>query len=95
MFVYGVMLFKGDGIDMDKEEAIKYIKSSADLGTVNAMFYYANLLYEAMYIYGSILLKGEHLPCDKKEASKYFKKSAKNGDTDSMFLYRKMLLKGD
>ncbi|KAK8888717.1 hypothetical protein M9Y10_033451 [Tritrichomonas musculus] len=70
------MLFKGDGIDMNKEEACKYYKLLADNGNVSCAAYLANMLYN-----------GNGVPENKSEAAEYFKLAADLGDDDSMYTF--------
>lgn len=54
MYEYGKLLFKGKGIDMNKEEAIKYYQKVADKSL------------PAMFKYGLFLMKGENVPKNEK-----------------------------
>ena len=67
------MLFNGKGTLVDKTEAARYFKMSADKGDI-----------DAMYNYGWMLSKGDGIPVDKTEAARYFKMSADKGDIDAM-----------
>ncbi|KAK8890602.1 hypothetical protein M9Y10_035381 [Tritrichomonas musculus] len=60
MYYYGMMLYEGRGIPMNKKEAGKYLKMAADAG-------YAN----AMKDYSYMLSNGDGIPIDKKEAKRY------------------------
>ena len=62
LFQFVELLRKGDGVPVDKSEAIKYYKISIEKGNDNAMFNYANMLK-----------KGDGVPVDKSEAIKYYK----------------------
>ena len=80
MYLYGEMLFYGNGIKENKKEAIKYLKMSADLGNCKAMLKYGRLLFN-----------GKYIKQNKKEAMDYLKKAA-NKDDKAMYLYGKMLI---
>lgn len=54
--------FFGQGVEADKEAAIKYIKEAADKDNVSAMYTYATLVYE-----------GNVISANRQEAIKYFK----------------------
>ena len=53
---YAAMLLKGDGIPINKEEGVKYIKMSADKG-----------YKDAMITYGKMLRSGDGIPIYRKE----------------------------
>lgn len=55
----------------------------ADLGVIECMASYANMLYE-----------GDGIQKDIEQSGKYYKMAADNGDKDSMIQYAKMLVKG-
>ncbi|KAK8895332.1 hypothetical protein M9Y10_023792 [Tritrichomonas musculus] len=59
---YAYLLQKGDGIAMNKREAIRYYKMAIDKGSVNAM-----------YNYGLMLVNGDGIAVNKREAARYFK----------------------
>ena len=61
-----------------------YIKKAADEGNSNAMFFYAEKLYN-----------GEYVKCNKKEAFKYYKNAAIKGNADAMLKCAVMLDEGD
>ena len=62
MITYATMLYKGDGIAVNKKEAVRYYKMAADKGNENAMFIYAAMLY-----------KGDGIAVNKIEAARYYK----------------------
>ena len=62
MLYYGIMRFRGEGIEMNKEEGIKYIKKSADSGNKDSMIFYT-----------CILINGDGIEKNKKEAKRYLK----------------------
>ena len=60
------MLYKGDGIKMNKREAAKYFRMAANQG------------YDcSCYMYAKMLEEGDGIEANKKEAEKYFKMSYK------------------
>ena len=61
------MLYRGEGIKMNKEEAAKYFKMAADEGDINAITGYAILLKNS-----------EGISMNKEEAAKYFKMASDN-----------------
>ena len=76
MYRYGLMLLNGTGIDVNKEEAAKYLKKSADENVI-----------VAMHQYGLMLFDGNGIEVNKEEAAKYFKKAADLGNVDSFKKY--------
>jgi TPR repeat protein len=81
---YGLMLFKGYGIPMNKSLAAHYFKLSADQGIAQAQFNYGNMLSE-----------GYGIPMNKSLAVHYFQLSADQGDAQAQLNYGIMLFKGD
>ena len=63
-------------VAVDKNEAARYFKMSAEKGCV-----------EAMFNYGRMLDTGDGIPADKKEAERYIKMAADQGcpDADKYF----------
>lgn len=59
-----LMLFKGDRIENDKKETLKYFKMRADKGNSNSAFYYAKMFY----------YRDEIEKKNKKDTIEYFKK---------------------
>lgn len=59
------MLYYGEGIDVNKREALNYFKISADAGNVDAMNYC-----------GYILRNGDGVTLSKIDAFKYYKMAA-------------------
>lgn len=59
MFLYGLLIYVDDNneYDIDKNEAIQYLKMSAENGDDNAML-----------LYGEMLYYGEDIPIDKKSS---------------------------
>ena len=60
MRYYVIMLEYGDGIGVDKKEAAKYYKMSADKGNSTSMCYHAYMLKN-----------GDGIDINKKEAARY------------------------
>ena len=58
----GIMLEKGDGIPINKDEAKKYYKKAADLGDIESMIKYSQLL-------------DDNSKTNKQEQIKYLKKA--------------------
>ena len=81
---YGEILKKGEGVEVNKEEAAQYFKMAADRGNPAGMFNYGNMLY-----------KGEGVEINKEEAARYFKMAADSGNPDGMFKYGIMLDEGE
>lgn len=69
MFAYAVMLYKGDGIDIDKKSAANYIKMAVDNGHKDAIFCYALMLHN-----------GDGVEKNSVKARAYLEMAAKNGD---------------
>ena len=76
--------YKGDGVPINKKEAVRLYKESADNGCREAMFIYAKMKY-----------LGDGTPVDKNEAAHYYKLSAKRGNASSVFQYANILYNGD
>ena len=70
---YGYMLETGDGVEVNKSEAVKYFKMSADKGYNWAMNNYANKLFY-----------GEGIAVNKSEAIKYYKMAAEKGNKEAI-----------
>lgn len=64
------LYLKGRGVSIDKKEAAKYLKKSADAGYAIAMRNYCHMLKN-----------GDGIPKNRKEAFKYSKMAADRGDT--------------
>ena len=84
MYLYGILLYNGDGIEVNKKEAAKYFKASSEKGNINSMYYYAKILFEQNETISKI-----------EEAVYYIKTSADKGNVDSMLQYGIMLLNGN
>lgn len=80
MYIYACALYNGDGIEINKEEAAKFFKMSADKGNVKSMKKYAYMLKH-----------GDGIPVDKKRAYFYFKNAADNYDKYAMNTYAILL----
>jgi hypothetical protein len=83
-FKYGVMLFYGDGISMNKSLAAHYFKLSADQGQADAQFNF-----------GVMLFHGDGISMNKSLAAHYLKLSADQGKADAQFNFGVMLFYGD
>ena len=73
------MLYCGIGIDVNKDEAIQFIKKGADNGNPDSSYLYAELLYN-----------GIEMDKNKELASHYFKISADHGNIQAMLNYATM-----
>lgn len=73
---YAMILENGEGVPVNKKEAAKYYKISADKGCPTAMFNLATMFEE-----------GECVPVNKEEAVKYYKLSDDCGDKVAMYAY--------
>jgi TPR repeat protein len=80
------MLFRGDGVPMDKSSGANYYKLAADQEDGDLQYLYAKILY-----------RGDGIPVDKELASSYFKMTADDGSDNEKAQYRlaKMLRDGD
>ena len=67
MFFYDNMVYGGEGVPVNYDEASKYYKMAAKKGNP-----------DAMYSYGNLLFKGEGVKHNKKEESRYYKMAADN-----------------
>ena len=72
MYHYAYMLEHGNGVPINKEEAIKYYKMAIDKGNSSAMNNYADMLQY-----------GKGVPVNKEEAIKYYKLAIEKGDNDA------------
>lgn len=86
IYNYGVNLFFGDGIEIDKKKAFECFKIASLKGNANAMFNY-----------GRMLEKGESgvVSMNKEEACRFYKMSADKGNSKAMYNYALMLANGD
>lgn len=82
MLFYYEALYFGIGIEENKEEAIRYLKMSADKGYSMAMYKYANILYE----------QNEK---KKDEVVRYLQKASDLGNVDSMVKLSEILQVGN
>ena len=64
----------GNGVPMDKSEAVKWCRKAAEQGHVRAQ-----------YALGSAYSIGKEVPMDKSEAVKWWRKAAEQGDPDGQF----------
>ena len=72
-FSLGLMYFKGDGIPMNKAEAVKWWRKAAEHGHADSQ-YNLGLAYA---------LNGHGVPKDEAEAVKWWRKTAEQGDASS------------
>lgn len=82
MLDYAIMLLDGIGVSINKEEAVKYMKKSADLGNS-----------EAMAIYGNFRFYGIETKVNKDESIQYLKKSVEKENLRGMLELAMILLK--
>lgn len=68
-YVYGGMLYKGQGGDPDQREAFKWLLNAAEQGQYSP---------ESMHIIGSMYLRGEGVPQNYLEAKKWLQPAADN-----------------
>lgn len=80
-YYYSIILDKGDGVAINKEESIRYLHEAAKKGND-----------ESMYKYSLELSKNYNFI---KDSVVYLKKLCDKGHNKSMYYYGKMLLKGD
>lgn len=82
IYEYGVKLFKGDGLPMNKKEASRYLKVAADKENSDAML-----------MYGLMLYKGDGIPINEEEGEKYIEKAVKQDNNDAMYIFGQILKK--
>ena len=70
-FTLGVAYYHGDGVSIDKVEAIKWYRLAANQGIAQAQFNQFNL--------GVSYLKGDGVDIDKVEGLQWIKLAAENG----------------
>ena len=68
MYNLATMLFHGDGIQKDKQQAVSLLKKAA-----------AKNYCPAMYNLGTLLLEGKHISQDKDSGLQWLKKASKRG----------------
>lgn len=81
MYEYGMMLFTGNRIPIDKPKAAEYFKKASNYNFPVAMIQYCYML-----------LNGDGIPIDKSKAIEYYKKAADLGDSTAMLEYGKILV---
>ena len=79
MYLYGNMLYNGEGMPINKEESARYYKISADKGNIEGMFLYANLLY-----------KGDGIQKNVEESINYYTSCAENGKDEANLMLAKI-----
>ncbi|OHT09343.1 hypothetical protein TRFO_21736 [Tritrichomonas foetus] len=80
MFQYALMSYKGEEIEQNYSEAIKYYKKAIKQGHSLAM-----------YKYGRMLHKGRGVSCNTTKAVIQYKKAIRNGNVQAMYIYGGML----
>ena len=85
-FNLGICYNNGDGVTVDKREAIKWYKRAAEAGHVSAQYNLGNTYYDgdgvqkcdaeagdvaAQFNFGNIFLNGDDIAVDKIEAIKW------------------------
>jgi TPR repeat protein len=80
-----LMYVKGEGVEKDSVEALKWLRKSAEQGYVDAQ---AKL---GRWYYIGYLPGGEQ---DYVEAAKWFRKAAEHGDNDSQYMLGEMYRRG-
>lgn len=83
-YFYGKMLYNGDGVTKNKEEAAGYFKKSADSGFLLSIIKYADMVYE-----------GDGIKINKSDAVLYYQSAAESGNPDAKLKYGRMLYEGD
>lgn len=78
------MLSTGDGVPMNKKEAVHYYKMSVMKGHANSMFKLACMYYN-----------GDGIPVNKNEAYRLYKLGYEKGNLDAMYNYALMLNYGE
>ena len=76
------MYDKGEGVEQDHEEAVKWYRKAADQGDADAQF---NL--------GVMYYNGEGVPEDDKEAVKWWRKAAEQGHAEAQYFLDDLLNK--
>jgi TPR repeat protein len=82
---YGLALFEGRDVSMNKTEAIKYIIKSAKMGFVKAQIFLGSLFSGASDENGVPLNRGTGISINHKVAFSYFKQAADAGDPEGEF----------
>lgn len=84
LYQFAEMLYKGEEIDEDKNEAFIYYKKASDKGHTDSIFRCI-----------SMLENGEGVTKNKTQALKMCKKEADKGNSDAMLKYATMIGEGD
>ena len=84
IFQYAVMLYTGNGIDLNYEESLKYFKMAADKGHI-----------VSAYNYGYMLLQGLGAVVNILEAAKYLKIAADGNFPKALLTYATLLMNGN
>ncbi|KAK8897592.1 hypothetical protein M9Y10_015551 [Tritrichomonas musculus] len=80
-YYYSMILEKGEGIEINKDESKRYLREGARLGHIESMFKYANEMIDDTK--------------SKDDSILYLKKLIEEGHIESMYRYGMMLLKGE
>lgn len=76
---YALILIRGDGVEINVKEGLKYLKMAADNGNA-----------QSMLLYGKKLFKGKGVKADQKEAIRYFKKAADEGSKEALKIIKNL-----
>ena len=71
-FILGLIYFRGDGVPMNKAEAVKWFHKAAEQGDARAQF-----------LLGVMYSNGRGIPKDETEAVKWWRKAAEQGETQA------------
>ncbi|KAK8845724.1 hypothetical protein M9Y10_020642 [Tritrichomonas musculus] len=84
LFDYGLKLYQGKGVPVDKKAAAKYLQMAIEKDS-----------YDAMFLYGQMLENGDGISPDPSKAIEYYKIAADKGNVESMYNYALMLYNGN
>ena len=83
-YLLGIMYYKGEGVESNKKEAVKWLQKAAVRGHVQAAYSLA-VIYD----------KGDGIPQDQQEAVKWYRKAAEKGHALSQFNLGLMYTNGE
>jgi hypothetical protein len=83
-FLYGLCLYRGYGVSVDKRLSAHYLKLAADQGHAHGQFNYGVCLY-----------RGDGVSVDERLSAHYLKLAADQGHADGQFNYGLCLSRGD
>jgi TPR repeat protein len=89
----GEMYAKGQGVEPNYPEAVKWFRKAADQGVAPAQFN-LGLLYAPPSFLGPMYANGQGVTLDYVEALKWFRKAADQGLADAQFLVGVMYVNG-